>query len=179
MTPQFESAAQWHGACVLPTLPPLSLRKPNTMSRTLLAAVLLATSLLLPASHAAETAAKATMQGDAARPAKAARWQRAELYFGLGRSDGSTADADRERWQRFLDEEVTKRFPDGFSVLDAYGQWQRRDTKTIERLNSKLLVILFQGQQHRRDLDALRAAWKQRSGDESVLLTITPAEVSF
>ncbi|WP_293397706.1 DUF3574 domain-containing protein [Nevskia sp.] len=149
------------------------------MSRTLLAAVLLATSLLLPVSHAAEAPVKATMQGDAARPAKAPRWQRAELYFGLGRSDGSTADADRERWQRFLDEEVTTRFPDGFSVLDVYGQWQRRDTKTIERLNSKLLVILFQGPQHRRDLDALRAAWKQRSGDESVLLTISPAEVSF
>ena len=157
MTPRFEYAAPWHGACVLRTIPSpfLSSRKPNPMSRTLLAAFLLATSLLLPTSHAAETPAKATMQGDAARPAKAARWQ------------------------RFLDEEVTKRFPDGFSVLDAYGQWQRRDTKTIERLNSKLLVILFQGPQHRRDLDALRAAWKQRSGDESVLLTITPAEVSF
>lgn len=149
------------------------------MSRPLLLAGLLAAALLLPPSYAADTKASATMPGDAARPVKSLRWQRAELYFGLGRSDGSTAEADGERWQRFLDEEVTTRFPDGFSVLDAYGQWQRRDTKTIERLNSKLLVVLFQGQQHRRDLDALRAAWKQRSGDESVLLTITPAEVSF
>ena len=84
-----------------------------------------------------------------------------------------------QRWQRFLDEEVTPRFPDGFSVLDVYGQWQRRETGAIERLNSKLLVILFQGPQHRADLDALRAAWKQRTGDQSVLLTISPAEVSF
>ena len=121
----------------------------------------------------------ATMQGDSARPAEAANWQRAELYFGLGRAGADDAATYAQRWQSFLDEEVTPRFPDGFSVLDVYGQWQRRETKTIERLNSKLLVILFQGSQHRADLDALRAAWKQRTGDQSVLLTISTAEVSF
>lgn len=125
------------------------------------------------------TATTATMQGDAKRPARAAHWQRAELYFGLGRRDADNAATFETRWQAFLDEEVTPRFPDGFSVLDAYGQWQRQDNRQIERLNSKLLVVLFQGAKHRRDLDALRAAWKQRTGDESVLLSITPAEVSF
>jgi len=130
--------------------------------------------------HARETPkAAAAMQGDAARPAAAANWQRAELYFGLGRAGADDAPAHAQRWQQFLDDEVTPRFPDGFSVLDVYGQWQRREPKSIERLNAKLLVILFQGPQHRADLDALRAAWKQRTGDQSVLLTISPAEVSF
>ena len=145
------------------------------------AAVLLASATLasVPAAAKEAKAPAASMQGDSARPAEAANWQRAELYFGLGREGADDAAAYTQRWQRFLDEEVTPRFPDGFSVLDVYGQWQRRETKTIERLNSKLLVILFQGPQHRADLDALRAAWKQRTGDQSVLLTISPAEVSF
>ncbi len=145
------------------------------------AAVLLASATLssVPAAAKEAKAPAASMQGDSARPAEAANWQRAELYFGLGRTGADNAAAYEQRWQRFLDEEVTPRFPDGFSVLDVYGQWQRRETKTIERLNSKLLVILFQGSQHRADLDALRAAWKQRTGDQSVLLTISPAEVSF
>ena len=145
------------------------------------AALLIASALFAGAPvHARESPkAAAAMQGDAARPAEAANWQRAELYFGLGRTGGDDAAAYEQRWQRFLDEEVTPRFPDGFSVLDVYGQWQRRETRTIERLNSRLLVILFQGAQHRADLDALRAAWKQRTGDQSVLLTISPAEVSF
>lgn len=56
---------------------------------------------------------------------------------------------------------------------------KKRDTGTIERLNSKLVVILFHGARQRRALDALRTAWKQRTGDESVLLSITPAQVSF
>lgn len=145
------------------------------------AALLLACALFIGTPIQAREAPKpaATMQGDAARPAEAANWQRAELYFGLGRVGADDTAAYAQRWQRFLDEEVTPRFPDGFSVLDVYGQWQRRETRTIERLNSKLLVILFQGPQHRSDLDALRAAWKQRTGDQSVLLTISPAEVSF
>lgn len=145
------------------------------------AILLLACAAVAAASAFAKESPKAvaTMQGDAARPAAAANWQRAELYFGLGRAGGADAPAYAQRWQQFLDDEVTPRFPDGFSVLDVYGQWQRRETKAVERLNSKLLVILFQGAQHRADLDALRAAWKQRTGDQSVLLTISPAEVSF
>lgn len=148
--------------------------------RHLTATVLVA--ILLPgtiAADAARAAPAATMKGDPARPAHATNWQRAELYFGIGATDAAASADDRQRWQRFLDEEVTPRFPDGFSVLDAYGQWQRRETGTIERQPSKLLVILFHGEQHRRDLDALRTAWKQRSGDQSVLLSITPAAVSF
>jgi len=134
----------------------------------------------LPVAMAREVSTpSATMTGDLHRPCAATHWQRAELYFGLGTTEGQTTDADRDRWQQFLDEEVTPRFPDGFSVIDAYGQWQRKDNRKIEHLNSKLVVILFQGAQHRRDLDALRAAWKQRTGDESVLLSITRAEVSF
>lgn len=146
-------------------------------------AVALSTVIALPA-FARDTAPStpppaAAMHGDAKRPAKATRWQRAELYFGLGRIGGADAADYAQRWQAFLDEEVTPRFPDGFSVLDAHGQWKKRETGSIERLNSKLVVILFQGARHRRDLDALRTAWKQRTGDESVLLSITPAEVSF
>lgn len=140
---------------------------------------LLPLSEVLAREPAPATATTATMQGDAKRPARAAHWQRAELYFGLGRRGADNAAEFETRWQAFLDEEVTPRFPDGFSVIDAYGQWQRKDTGQIERLNSKQLVLLFQGAKHRRDLDALRTAWKQRTGDESVLLAITPAEVSF
>jgi len=147
-------------------------------------AIVLSAGLTLPAlardtAPPAVTPPAAAMHGDAKRPAKARHWQRAELYFGLGRIGGADAADYALRWQAFLDEEVTPRFPDGFSVLDVQGQWKKRETGSIERLNSKLVVILFHGAQHRRDLDALRTAWKQRSGDESVLLTISPAEVSF
>ncbi|WP_293000338.1 DUF3574 domain-containing protein [Nevskia sp.] len=148
-------------------------------------AVALSTVIALPAMardtsrSTTAPAPSAAMHGDAKRPAQASHWQRAELYFGLGRTGGADAADYAQRWQAFLDEDVTPRFPDGFSVLDVQGQWKKRDTGTIERLNSKLVVILFHGTRQRRALDALRTAWKQRTGDESVLLSITPAQVSF
>lgn len=145
----------------------------------LAAGLLSATPAVLAAPGAAIGAAAAAGAAAGARPAKATHWQRAELYFGLGRTEDRDEAADRERWQRFLDEEVTPRFPEGFSVLDAYGQWQRRDDRRIEHLASKQLVILFHGARARRQIEALRTAWKQRTGDESVLLAITPADVSF
>lgn len=135
--------------------------------------------LLLAAAPAIAT--EPTLRGDAARPAAAAHWQRAELYFGLG-DDGASAEVrgnDDVRWRQFLDEVVTPRFPDGFTVLDGYGQWQRRDAATPERLRTKIVVILFQGAKARAALDAIRTEWKQRTGDQSVLLTLTPAAVSF
>src|SRR3982751_5533121 len=46
---------------------------------------------------------------------------RTELYCGLSRPEGGRiADAE---WSQFLDEVVTPRFPEGFSVLDGYGQY--------------------------------------------------------
>ena len=57
-------------------------------------AVALSTVIALPAmardTPAASTAPPpaAAMHGDAKRPAQASHWQRAELYFGLGRVGG-------------------------------------------------------------------------------------------
>lgn len=149
---------------------------PPPMSTTIR---LLLTSFILILAGVPAYGADPALRGDPARPAVSAHWQRAELYFGLGRVGEYDATAAELHWRAFLDEVVTPRFPDGFTVLDGYGQWQRRDRSEPERLNSKVLVILYRGAKHRADLDAIRAEWKRRSGDQSVLLTITPAAVSF
>lgn len=85
-----------------------------------------------------------------------------------------------QRWQAFLDQEVTRRFPDGFTVLDAYGQWRDHDATGPERLATKVLVILHEDTAaRRRDLAAVRLAWKRLTGDLSVLAVSQPAAVSF
>lgn len=84
------------------------------------------------------------------------------------------------QWRDFLDKEVTPRFPDGLSVLDVYGQWQGKNETAPERLRSKLLVIDYpDNAENRAKIDAIRAAWKQRTGDQSVLKVTEPADVSF
>jgi len=127
--------------------------------------------------------ATSSLHGDAARPAEAGGWVRSELYFGVGESANETQAQpvqDETQWRRFLDEEVTPRFPDGLTVFDAYGQWLFRGRAEPNRLPSKVLVILHENTaQRRNDIEAIRLAWKQATGHQSVLWATTPVEVSF
>jgi hypothetical protein len=132
-----------------------------------------------PASVHTHDPASSTLQGDAARPAQA-QWLRTELYFSVGSIDGKEGLVSPARWREFLDREVTPRFPDGFSVLDAYGQWRDKGAKEPERLSTKVIVILHENSlQRSRDIEAIRLAYKRITGDLSVLRLSQPAEVSF
>ncbi len=84
------------------------------------------------------------------------------------------------RWRQFLDREVTPRFPDGLSVVDLYGQWQGKGDTAPERLRSKMLLIAYPDkEENRAKVEALRAAWKRMTGDQSVMRLTAPLDVSF
>ncbi|MBL9207016.1 MAG: DUF3574 domain-containing protein [Opitutaceae bacterium] len=121
----------------------------------------------------------AALQGDSQRPALA-RWLRTELYLAVGRVDAPGASLNETGWRAFLDREVTPRFPDGFSVVDAYGQWLDRTRPEPGRLLSKVIVILHEDTPARAaDIDAIRVAWKRQTGAQSVLRASSPVDVSF
>ena len=121
-----------------------------------------------------------TLAGDAAHPARTSGWVDTRLYFGLGPADHPEQGVSEAKWRDFLDREVTPRFPHGLSVLDVYGQWLTKGQSTPERLRSKLLIIDYPDTQENRDkVDAVRTAWKQMTGDQSVLRVTEPADVSF
>ncbi len=98
----------------------------------------------------------------------------ADLYFGLSiPGGGAVSEAE---WQRFVDEEITPRFPDGLTITDAKGQW--RDASGIVREPSKhLFVIKASGDADK--LAAVRAAYRARYHQDSVLLVETPVCGSF
>ncbi len=129
----------------------------------------------------APTAVSASLQGDALRPAQA-HWLRTELYCSIGDLDASEPERieAETRWSRFLDSEVTPRFADGFSVIDAYGQWLARGASQPERLRSKIIVILHEDTPARAaDIEAIRAAYKRLTGEQSVLRASQAVDVSF
>ena len=146
-------------------------------SAVLLASLALFTLTVRPVR--ADAPATATLKGDAARP-EAARWLRNELYFGVGTFEGPDDGIGEIRWRAFLDREVTPRFPDGLTVLDAYGQWRGRPTEAPSRLRSKVLLILCEDTPaNRASIDAIRAAFKAQTHDKSVLLVTERVDVSF
>ncbi len=121
-----------------------------------------------------------TLAVDAQHPTTTRGWVESKLYFGLGPADHPDQGISEADWRAFLDATVTPRFPSGLSVIDVYGQWQGRDRKQVERLRSKMLIIVYaDSAENRAKIEAIRREWKQRTGDESVLRVTEPADVSF
>jgi hypothetical protein len=100
-------------------------------------------------------------------------WVVADLLF--GRTHVSEAS-----WARFLATEVTPRFPDGFTVIDAKGQWRAPGGEKISRERSKLLMIAMPpGADNDERLQKIIEAYKTRFKQQSVGLIVRPACVSF
>ena len=132
------------------------------------------------AQAAGQKAASATLKGDSAHPAHGQHWVDTRLYFGLGPADALDKGVSEAAWRDFLDNEVTPRFPAGLSVMDLYGQWQGKQETAPERIRSKVLIIDYTATaENAAKIEAIRAAWKQRTGDQSVMKVTEPAEVSF
>jgi hypothetical protein len=100
-------------------------------------------------------------------------WVVADLLFGR-------THVSETGFARFLAAEVTPRFPDGFTVLDASGQWRSPGGKKISRERSKVLMIAMPPS---ADNDARLAkiieAYKTRFKQQSVGLVLRAACVSF
>lgn len=146
---------------------------------TLLLAVALGGCARMPVQTGAANTAP-TLQGDRSHPGATKGWVETKLYFGLGPADKPDKGVSDAEWQAFLDREVTPRFPDGLSVLDLYGQWQGKNESTPERLRTKCVIIDYPDTaENRAKVEALRVAWKQKTGDQSVMRVTVPADVSF
>jgi hypothetical protein len=101
----------------------------------------------------------------------------AQLFF--GRNVAGREGVSDDDWRRFVDEEVSPRFPDGFSVADVDGQY-RNASGTIVRERSKQLIIVTRGSSgDTMKLNAIRDAYKRRFNQESVLLTNFPVCAGF
>jgi Protein of unknown function (DUF3574) len=142
----------------------------------------LSTSLMFCALAALPAAGSARAEMAGAEPGPsckigAAPMASLELLFGMSRLGGEPIN-DQE-WQDFVDKEVTPRFPDGLSVLQAYGQWRGQGGQ-ISKENSRLLMIWYQPKSDSEALiEAIREAYKKRFQQESVMRIDGASCVSF
>jgi hypothetical protein len=103
--------------------------------------------------------------------------QVAELLF--GRNIGGRVGVSQAQWARFLDREITPRFPEGLTVIDAKGQWRDPARGTIVHEPSKRVEILLPGRADDQDrLDAIALAYKSRFHQQSVAVIVRSACVS-
>ena len=98
--------------------------------------------------------------------ASSAPQTRTTLYFGLSRPKGSVSELE---WQIFLRDEVTKRFPDGFTVWQAEGQWLTPDG-SIDREQSKVLLLVHaDSPTARQSVQAVIQSYRKAFDQQSVL----------
>jgi hypothetical protein len=65
---------------------------------------------------------------------------RTELFFGLSRPGGRIS---QRQFDRFVDDKITPRFPDGLTLLSGRGQFRLDDGDIVEE-GSKVLVLLHE-----------------------------------
>ena len=98
------------------------------------------------------------------------------LYFGR---DVRGRILSEEEWQSFVAREIAPRFPAGFTVLDASGQWRDAQQKIV-REPTKVVELVHEGDPGRRAaIQAMIDAYKNAYQQEAVLLVETRTLACF
>jgi hypothetical protein len=102
-----------------------------------------------------------------------------QMFF--GRSSASGIPVSDAAWQAFVDGPVTTSFPEGFTVLDAQGQWRDQKTNRILHEPSKLIVVAVPAATVSIPvrIAPIIAAYKARFAQQSVGVVITEACAAF
>jgi hypothetical protein len=127
-------------------------------------------------AHCAATLG-ACAAGEPSRCAAGAPTEVYELFFGR-RIEGRPPVSDGE-WEAFVAEVVTPNLPDGFTVLDGYGQW-RNPAGAIARDPTKLLIVAAPSDGAARNaIDAIRRSYETRFQQRSVGMITRTACADF
>jgi len=108
-------------------------------------------------------------------PAGQASLQTVQLFLGA-----KTPAAPGERdLRRFVDQEVTPRFPDGVTVVDGGGQWKGSENKMIREASKVVLVVLPAGGDSHGKVEAVRTAYRSKFKQDPVVVLPPPACVAL
>ncbi|HEY0569632.1 MAG TPA: DUF3574 domain-containing protein [Xanthobacteraceae bacterium] len=122
-----------------------------------------------------QTAVAAAQTTDCTAPQQ--RMLAIDLLFGRGSGGLSVSE---QAWTQFLAREISPRFPDGLTVIDASGQWRNPQGGAIVRERSKVVVIVAPENPPVQDrIDAIAAAYRRQFKQQSVGIVIRSACASF
>ncbi|MDP3174787.1 MAG: DUF3574 domain-containing protein [Phenylobacterium sp.] len=101
----------------------------------------------------------------------------AQMFF--GRNIGDQPGVTDEAFAKFVDEELTPRFPDGLTILEGGGQWRGSENKLIREAAKIVLIVLPSRGDVSAKVEAARSAYKTKFKQDSVLLLTQETCVSF
>ena len=108
-------------------------------------------------------------------PAGQAQLRTAQLFLGA-KAPAKVSDTDL---RKFVDAEVTPRFPDGVTVVDGGGQWKGDENRMIREAAKVVMIVLpARGDPHGR-VEAVRSAYRSRFKQDSMVVMPPPACVAL
>jgi len=97
-------------------------------------------------------------------PAGQAKVRTAQLFLGSKSTPVSEVEV-----RRFVDREVTPRFPDGVTIVDGGGQWTGDENRLI-REASKVVLIVLPNSEARNRVAAVRRAYRTQFRQSPVVV---------
>ena len=98
---------------------------------------------------------------------------RTELFFGTLKPHGIVTDAE---FEAFVDEHVTRRFPDGLTVVKGGGQFRGED-RIVRKETAFVMILLYPDETRERSsrkLNEIREIYKDLFQQQSVLRVDDP-----
>lgn len=99
------------------------------------------------------------------------------LYF--GRSIPGGGEVSDAQWTMFVEEVITPRFPDGFSIFHADGAWKGDDGRTVSEKSIVFEVTHPRDPATDRKIEEIAKAYRDRFHQEAVLQLRTPAKTTL
>ncbi|WP_029048296.1 DUF3574 domain-containing protein [Cupriavidus sp. amp6] len=132
-------------------------------------AIVIALALAFALSGCATSPAPACAAGEQAAIAEL-------IYFGMEKPGGTVSEAE---WDAFVQGSVASRFPDGFTVWPASGQWRGADGKAVREATRVLSLVHAPDQRSEAAARAIASEYKVRFRQEAVLRVRSHACMSF
>lgn len=104
-------------------------------------------------------------------PAGQAQLRTAQMFLGT-KTFATPAERDL---RRFVDQEVTPRFPDGVTVVDGGGQWKGSENRMIREAAKVVLVVLPTAGDSHGKVEAVRIAYRTRFKQDPLVVLPPPS----
>jgi hypothetical protein len=111
----------------------------------------------------------------AACPVGQAQLRTAQLFLG----GPAPTKPDETALRRFVDQEVTPRFPDGVTVVDGGGQWTGAENRMIREAAKVVMIVLPPKGDPTAHIEAVRRAYRAHFRQDPVVVLSPPACVTL
>jgi hypothetical protein len=107
----------------------------------------------------------------------ATQWIKTEIYF--GRSIPAGGQVSDSELSDFLEKVVTKEFPKGLTVLNAYGQMEKSSGTIVKQPTVVIVIVHERNQPSSAKIQRIINAYRNRFGNPQVMSISFPTEPQF